>query len=131
MVLKVTEIIDCTAEATWLMMLALCSAGFFCSSSIFIPVQRHILFSNRSICSLRTGPMSCSDTLYGQGRARASKWFMSLNDGLHCVACLSPYSLLWSSTLSKQVLGLGNGDGYQVLSRAGTTVIRSQYHYLP
>lgn len=75
--------------------------------------------------------MSCSDTLYGQGRARASKWFMSLSDGLHCVACLSPYAVLWSSVLSKQVLGLGNDDGYQVLSRAGTTVIRSQYHYLP
>lgn len=29
LVLKVTEIIDCTAEATCLMMLAFCSTGFF------------------------------------------------------------------------------------------------------
>lgn len=39
--LEVTEIMDRTAEATCLMMLALCSTGFFCSSFIFIPIQRH------------------------------------------------------------------------------------------
>lgn len=41
LVLEVTEIMDCTAEPTCLMMLALCSTGFFCSSFILISVQRH------------------------------------------------------------------------------------------
>lgn len=117
LVLEVTEIIDCTAEATCLMMLALCSTGFFCSSFILISVQKH------------SGPVQLKHSLPEEGAyvlLSLSVW-SGPTKGKQGVSAFKSWIVLpvWPLlptlvfNLIQTGLELGDDNGYQILSRKG------------
>lgn len=126
-VLEVTGIMDCTADATCLMMLALCSTGFFCSTFIFIPVQRHSgsTYWKHLLCEDRAHVLFSLSVWPGPRKGKQGVSAFTCWIALYCLSALT-------LVLNLVQIGsrTGSDNGYQVLSIAGAGVIRSYLNHL-